>query len=39
MKLQSIRLASAILALSLPGILPAAGAPQMVSLVFNSAPQ
>jgi tripartite ATP-independent transporter DctP family solute receptor len=39
MKLQAIRLASAILALSLPGILPAAGAPQMVSLVFNSAPQ
>src|ERR1700746_669759 len=39
MRLQSIRLGSAILALSLPGMLSAAGAPQMVSLVFNSAPQ
>jgi len=39
MKPQSIRLASAVLVLSVLSVLPAAGAPQMVSLVFNAAPQ
>jgi TRAP-type transport system periplasmic protein len=39
MKPHSIRLAGAVLALSAFSILPVAGTPQMVSLVFNSAPQ
>ena len=39
MKLRSFRLASAVLALSVLGIPPVAGAPEMVSLAFNSAPQ
>src|ERR1700756_101913 len=39
MKPHSIRLAGAVLALSAFSILPVAGTPQMVSLVFSSAPQ
>jgi len=39
MKPHSIGLAGAVLALSIFSILPVAGTPQIVSLVFNSAPQ
>lgn len=39
MKPQLIRLASAVLVLSVVSVLPATGTPQMVSLVFNAAPK
>jgi tripartite ATP-independent transporter DctP family solute receptor len=39
MKPQFIRFAGAVLALSAVSILPVAAAPQMISLVFNAAPQ
>ena len=39
MKPQPVRLACAVVVLSVLAFLPAAGAPQMVSLVFNGAPR